>query len=326
MRVVHDLSELPKPLHKSAVTIGNFDGIHLAHRELLGRVVRSARELGGISVVVTFDPHPAQVLAPERAPKILTPLPSKIRLIEQEGIELLAILRFNQEMSRLSPEEFVRRILAAKLQAAAIHVGSNFRFGHQREGNTEVLAELGRKNGFHVETLPMINVRGLRVSSSQVRHFLSEGQVEIAGRMLGRPYSVSGAIAAGEGVGHKQTVPTLNLGPAEQLLPRNGVYVTRTRLARTFHDSVTNVGHKPTLGHHRLTVESFLFDVRGEVKEKEMEIEFLHRLRDEIKFPSVEALKQQIQKDVQKSLKYFRLTKRLTGIASGSSHSTPART
>jgi riboflavin kinase / FMN adenylyltransferase len=326
MRVVHDLSELREPLHKSAVTIGNFDGIHLAHRELLGRVVRSARELGGMSVVVTFDPHPAQVLAPERAPRILTPLPSKIRLIDQEGIELLAILRFSQEMSRLSPEEFVRSILAAKLRAAAVHVGSNFRFGHQRAGDTGVLAELGKKNGFRVETLPMIKVRGRRVSSSQVRHFLSEGKMEIAGRMLGRPYSVSGAITAGEGIGHKQTVPTLNLGPVEQLLPRNGVYVTRTRLAGTLHESVTNVGHKPTFGHHRLTVESFLLDIRGEVKAEQMEIEFLHLLRDEIKFPSVEALKQQIQKDVQKSLRFFRLTKRLTGIASRSRHSTPART
>lgn len=326
MRVVRDLSELHDPLHKSAVTIGNFDGIHLGHRELLGRVVHSAGELEGTSVVVTFDPHPAQVLAPEHAPKILTPLPLKAKLIEQEGIKLLVVLRFNRELSMLTPEEFVSSILVEKLRAAVVHVGSNFRFGHQRAGDTTLLAELGRKSGFRVDTLPMIKVRGHRVSSSQVRHFLSNGHVGIAGRMLGRPYVVSGTIVTGEGVGKKKTVPTLNLGPVEQQLPKKGVYITRTRVAGALHDSVTNVGHKPTFGHHRLTVETFLLNFRGEVEAEEMEIEFLHRLRDEIRFPDAEALKLQIQRDVQKSLKFFRLAKRLSAKSSGASRSTPART
>ena len=325
MRVVRDLSELRQPVHKGAVTIGNFDGIHLAHRELLRRVVRSARELGGTSVVVTFDPHPAQILAPERAPKILTPVGLKTRLIEQVGIDLLLILPFNRELSLLSPEEFASSILVQKLHAATIHVGSNFRFGHQRAGNTDLLAELGRQGGFRVETLPMIKIRGHRVSSSQVRHFLSAGQVEIADRLLGRPYSVSGAIAAGEGVGHKQTVPTLNLVPVQQQLPKNGVYITRTRVQGTLHDSVTNVGHKPTFGHHQLTVESFLLGFRGEIKAEEMGIEFLHRLRDEIRFPNAEALKRQIQRDVQNSLKFFRLMKRLRGKAGRRDRPTPTR-
>jgi riboflavin kinase/FMN adenylyltransferase len=323
MQVVRDLSELREPLHKSAVTIGNFDGIHLGHRELLSRVVRSSREMAGTSVVVTFDPHPAQVLAPERAQKILTPLALKARLIEQGGIELLAVLRFNQELSLLTPAQFARSILVEKLRAAAVHVGSNFRFGHQRAGDTAVLAELGRKSGFRVETLPMIKVRGHRVSSSQVRHFLSEGRVEIAGRMLGRPYAVIGTITAGEGVGRKQTVPTLNLGPVEQQLPKKGVYITRTRVEGTLHDSVTNVGHKPTFGHHGLAVETFLLDFRGVVEADEMEIEFLHRLRDEIKFPDAEALKRQIQHDVKRSLKFFRLMGDLRGKIAGPGHSTP---
>ena len=326
MRVVHDLSELREPLHKSAVTIGNFDGIHLGHRELLGRVVSSASQLGATSVVITFDPHPAQVLAPERAPKILTPLALKARLIEQEGIDLLAVLRFDRELSLLTPAEFASRILVEKLQSAVVHVGSNFRFGHQRAGDTALLDELGRKSGFRVETLPMIKIRGHRVSSSQVRHFLSEGRVETAGRMLGRPYTVSGAIVTGEGVGHRKTVPTLNLGSVKQQLPKSGVYITRTRVSGAPHDSVTNVGHKPTFGHHSLTVETFLLNFRGEVQAEEMEIEFLHRLRDEIKFPDAEALKQQIQRDVQRSLKFFRLTKMLSARSSGISPSAPAHT
>ena len=325
MRVVRDLSQLPGPLHKSAVAIGNFDGIHMAHRELLRRVVHSARELGGTSVVITFDPHPALVLAPERAPKILTPLDLKTRLIEKEGIELLAILPFNQELFRLSPKEFVRSILVEKLRTAAVHVGSNFRFGYQRAGDTTLLAKLGQKEGFHVETLPMLRIRGHRVSSSQVRHFLSEGKVEIAGRLLGRPYSVRGDIATGEGIGHKQTVPTLNLGPVEQQLPNRGVYITRTGLGGRLHESVTNVGHKPTFGHYSLTIESFLLNIRNEIKAKEMEIQFLHRLRDEIKFPSVEALRQQIQQDVQRSRKFFRLINRLSKTKSTPNHSLPIR-
>ncbi|TAM80622.1 MAG: bifunctional riboflavin kinase/FAD synthetase [Acidobacteria bacterium] len=326
MRVVLDLSELHEPLRKSAVTIGNFDGIHLGHRELLRRVVHSARDIGGTSVVVTFDPHPAQVLAPEHAPKTITPLALKTRLIEREGIDLLIVLRFTRELSLLSPAEFAGSILVEKLRAVSVHVGSNFRFGYQRAGDTSLLADLGRKSGFQVETLAMIKVRGYRVSSSHIRQFLSEGRVQTAGRMLGRPYGVSGPITPGEGVGHKETVPTLNLGPVEQQLPKIGVYITRTCVGGTVYDSVTNVGHKPTFGHHRLTVESFLLDFRGEIDAEEMDVEFLHRLRDEIKFPNAEALKRQIGQDIQRSVKFFRLAKRLSGTWSRPSHSTPAGT
>lgn len=325
MRIVRDLSELQEPLLASAVTIGNFDGIHLAHQALLNRVVRSAHEAGGTSVVMTFDPHPVQVLAPERAPKILTPLDLKTRLIEKAGIELLLILHFNMELARLSPAEFARSILVKKLRAGVVHVGSNFRFGHRRAGDAKVLAELGRQWGFRVETLPMLKIRGHRVSSSQVRHYLSEGQVEIAGRMLDRPYSVRGSIATGTGVGHQRTVPTLNLAPVKQQLPKNGVYITRTRVEDALYDSVTNVGHKPTFGHHRLSVESFLLDFHDELKDGEIEVDFLRRLRDEIKFPNAEVLKQQIQQDIQQSLKFFRLMKALRKKPSTPSPSTPVR-
>lgn len=325
MRVVHDLSELREPLRTSALTIGNFDGIHLAHRKLLNRVIRSAQQLEGTSIVVTFDPHPAQVLAPDRAPKILTPLALKTRLIEKEGIDLLVILRFNKELAALTPSEFANRILVNKLKAAVVHVGSNFRFGHQRAGDSATLAELGKHGGFRVETLPMLKIRGHRISSSQIRQLLAQGQVEMACRLLGRIYTVRGPITRGEGVGHRQTVPTLNLGPVEQQLPKNGVYITRTHVDGAAYDSVTNVGHKPTFGHHRLTVESFLLNFHGEVTAEEMEVEFLHRLRDEIKFPNAGALKQQIQMDVQRSQKFFRLLKGMRGKTSNFSRSTPAQ-
>jgi riboflavin kinase / FMN adenylyltransferase len=325
MRVVRSLSELREPLARSAVTIGNFDGIHRAHRTLLERVVRSARETGGKALVVTFDPHPARILAPERAPRMLTPLDAKVALIARENIDVLIVLPFNQELARLSPGEFVQQILVGKLGVAVVHVGSNFRFGHQRSGDTGTLVEIGKQSGFRVEALPMLTLRGEPVSSSRIRQLLAEGRVDIAGRMLGRPFSVAGPIVSGEGVGRSQTVPTLNLAPVEQQLPQNGVYITRTRLGGTLYESVTNVGEKPTFGPHPVTVECFLLNFSGKVDAGKMEVMFLHRLRDEIKFPNPEALKKQIQNDVRCSLKYFRLLKVLVGPDSHQTTSTTIR-
>lgn len=311
MRVIRDFKELSKPLQSSAVTIGNFDGVHLAHHALLGRVVRSARKLGGAAVAITFDPHPAAALAPARAPKILTPLPLKVALIGREDLDLLVILRFDNNLARLSPAQFVENILMKELGAAMVHVGTNFRFGHHRAGDTAVLAELGERKGFRVETMPMLKVRGQEVSSSQIRRLLAEGRVGVAGRMLGRPFSVSAPIVPGEGVGRKQTVPTLNLAPLEEQLPRNGVYISRSRVGPDLRRSVTNVGQRPTFGPHRLTVESFLLDFSGNVGEGQMEVEFLHRLRDEVKFSSPEALKKQIEQDVRRSKRFFSLLETL---------------
>jgi len=311
MQIVQDLMKLREPLHSSAVTIGNFDGVHLAHQALLARVVGSARELGSNAVAITFDPHPTRIVAPERAPRMLTSLETKAALIAKDGIDCLCVLRFSKELASLSPAEFVQRILVEKLGAVVVHVGSNFRFGQHRAGDTQTLLELGRRSGFRVETLPTISIRGEQVSSSRIRQLLAEGQVEMAGRMLGRPFSVAGPIVPGERVGREQTVPTLNLGPAEQQLPQNGVYITRTRLGGKLHESVTNVGNKPTFGPHPVTVESYLLNFRGKVDAQDMEVEFLYRLRDEKKFPNPEALKKQILDDVRRALKFFRLLDRL---------------
>lgn len=311
MHVIHDVRELAGPPHERVVTLGNFDGVHLGHQKLLRRATELARTLGATATVLTFDPHPAQVLAPDRAPKLLTSLPEKVRLIRQHGIDLLLVLPFTSKLAALSPGEFVRRILVGKLRAAAVVVGPNFRFGHRRAGDVEVLQDLARREGFRLEIVSEVEARGERVSSSRVRELLTAGRVSLAGRLLGRPFAISGAIVRGLGVGKNQTVPTLNLAPVEAQLPKTGVYVTRTRLGETAHDSVTNVGHKPTFGEHRLTVESFLLNFSRQIREPEMEVEFLYRLRDEIKFPDPAALKAQIQRDASRSLKFFRLTKLL---------------
>src|SRR2546426_1129325 len=309
MRITRDLRELEPLPRPSVVTVGNFDGVHLAHQRLLQNVVETGRQPGAVAAAVTFEPHPARVLAPERAPKLLTPLERKVQLIEEQGIDLLVVVPFAREFSCLSPLEFARQILAEKLRATVVEVGPNFRFGHGQAGDVALLTELGREHGFRTEVLPAVEVRGERVSSSRVRELLSEGRVGAAGRLLGRPFAVCGAVVPGIGVGRKQTVPTLNLAPYEEQLPKRGVYVTHTKVGRETYESVTNVGYKPTFGEHRLTVESFLLNFSGEVDEAAMEVEFLHRLRDEMKFPSPAALKTQIEKDARQSVKFFRLLK-----------------
>jgi len=310
MRVIHDLRELRNPPVATVVSIGNFDGVHLAHQKLLRKVVETARLLDAVATAVTFEPHPVKLLSPEHAPKLLTPLARKTKLIEKLGIDLLVVLPFTKELAHLSPLEFVRSILVGRLHAVAVRVGPNFRFAYRQAGDTEVLAEVARQEGIRLDVLPILEVRGEQVSSTRIRELLAVGRVDLAARLLGRPFAVYGPIAAGLGVGRKHTVPTLNLGPVGEQVPKIGVYVTRTRLGDNLLDSVTNVGYRPTFGDHRLSVETYLLNFSGEVTQAEMEIEFLYRLRDEMKFQNPAILKVQIQEDARRALKFFRLLKR----------------
>ncbi len=307
MEIIHDLDRFAPPSQGSAVTIGNFDGVHLAHQALLRRTAQRARELGSRAAAVTFEPHPIQVLAPDRAPRILTSLPTRARRMEQLGIDLLIVLPFTRELAHLSPLDFVEQILVARLRANFLCVGPNFRFGYRQAGDVSLLNRLSREGKFSLEILPIIEIRGQAVSSTCIRQLLSEGRVHMAGRLLGRPFSNSGPIVSGRGIGRRHAVPTLNLNPNETQWPMVGVYVTRTRLGDEWRDSVTNVGYSPTFGNHRLTIETHLLNFEGDVQETQMEIEYLHRLRDEIKFQNPAMLRLQIQEDVRRSLKFFRL-------------------
>jgi riboflavin kinase/FMN adenylyltransferase len=311
MRLVHGFEGLEKPLRASVVSVGNFDGVHLAHQQLLRGVVEHARQLGAVAAAVTFEPHPIKVLAPARAPKVLTPLPLKACLIEELGVDLLVVLNFTKQLAHLSPLEFIRLMTQGPLQAKAFHEGPNFTFGYRQAGNARVLEELGSQEGFAVRIVPAITVRGRQVSSTCIRELISQGKVHIACRLLGRPFSNHGPIVAGLGVGRRHTVPTLNLAPVEELLPQEGVYVTRTLAACESYDSVTNVGHKPTFGEHRVTVESYLLQFSGELQAEEMTVQYLFRLRDEIKFQNPAMLKLQIEEDARRSLKFFRLFRTL---------------
>jgi riboflavin kinase / FMN adenylyltransferase len=308
MRLIRNLDELRESRAARVVTVGNFDGVHLAHQMLFGRVVERARARGAVAAVLTFDPHPTQILSPERAPKLLTPLAEKARLIEALGIDLLVALPFTAELARMSPSDFVRDVLVRRMRATAVVVGPNFRFGYRQAGDIEHLAQFAREHGFELDILQALKIRGQAVSSTKIRELVGLGRVHLAGRLLGRAFSVSGPIVRGLGIGREQTVPTLNLAPTNRQLPKTGVYVTRTRVAGLEHESVVNVGRKPTFGEHEVTVESYLLDYRdGRIEADDMSIEFLHRLRDERKFPNAAALKAQIIKDAGRALRLFRL-------------------
>ncbi|MGA8539585.1 MAG: bifunctional riboflavin kinase/FAD synthetase [Terriglobales bacterium] len=316
MRTFHKLEDIPHDFGPALVSVGNFDGVHRAHRVVLDEIVRRAKAENAQSVVVTFEPHPARILRPDHNLKLLTPLPEKLRLLEATGIDAVLLLPFSRDLSLMTPHQFAHEILKKRLHAREVHEGYNFHFGHKAAGNIEMLRELGRENdkdmGFEVHAYAEMRLRGESVSSSHIRKLLAEGRVSRARHLLGRPFSILSTAGRGRGYGAKYTVPTINLAHYEELVPKDGVYITRTRIGSgqksECFDSVTNVGNRPTFGADSFAIETHLLNFHPiELSaETEVEIHFLDRLRDEIKFPSVEALKDQIGRDVQKAQKYLR--------------------
>jgi riboflavin kinase/FMN adenylyltransferase len=309
MTVYRSFDSVPADFGPSALTIGNFDGVHCGHRRILRRLVAIARERGWKPSVLTFHPHPTHIVAPERAPRLITSPERRGELMGEEGIEQVLILPFTRELSLLSPEDFVCQLLVQRLGVKAVLVGDNFRFGHRQAGNIEVLAKLGTRFGFETEIVPAIAWRGRVVSSSAIRGMILHGQVSLAARFLDRPYSIEGDVVSGRGVGSKQTVPTLNLATTAELIPERGVYVTRTRdLDGTRRwNSITNIGYRPTFGQSdELSIETFLLQPLVGDTPRRIGLEFLWRVRNERKFESPDALKAQILKDVGVAQRYFR--------------------
>jgi riboflavin kinase/FMN adenylyltransferase len=307
MQTFHKLDEVPREFGPALVSVGNFDGVHRAHRHVIDEIVRRAKAGNAHSVVVTFEPHPARILRPDHNLKLLTPLPEKLRLLEATGIDAVLLLPFSRDLSLMTPHQFGHEILKKRLHAREVHEGYNFRFGHKAGGNIDMLRELGREMGFEVHDYPEMRLRGENVSSSHIRKLLSEGRVSRARHLLGRAFSILSTAGRGRGYGSKYTVPTINLARYEELVPKDGVYITRTRVGEECFDSVTNVGNRPTFGADSFAVETHLLNFHPiELSaETEVELHFLDRVRDEIKFPSVEALKEQIGRDVAKVQKYF---------------------
>jgi riboflavin kinase/FMN adenylyltransferase len=308
MLTFHKLDDVPREFGPAVVSVGNFDGVHRAHRHVLDEIVRRARADHAQSVVVTFEPHPARILRPDQDLKLLTPLPEKLRLLEATGVDAVLLLPFSRDLSLMTPHQFAHEILKKRLQAREIHEGYNFHFGHKAAGNIQMLRELGREMGFEVHDYPEMRLRGENVSSSHIRELLSDGRVNRARHLLERPFCILSTAGRGRGYGAKYTVPTINLSHYEELVPKDGVYITRTRIGGECFDSVTNIGNRPTFGSDSFAIESHLLNFRPIQlsAETEVELHFLDRLREEIKFPSVEALKEQIGRDVRKAQKYFR--------------------
>jgi len=306
------LDDVPRDFGPAILSVGNFDGVHRAHRHVIDEIVRRAKVENAHSMVVSFEPHPAHILHPDHDFKLLTPLPEKLRLLEATGIDAVLLLPFTRDLSLMTPHQFAHEILKKRLHAREVHEGYNFHFGHKAAGNVQVLRELGRKMGFEVHDYPEMRLRGEPVSSSHIRKLLSEGRVSRARHLLARPFSILSTAGRGRGYGSKYTVPTVNLARYEELVPKDGVYVTRTRVGggdkNECFDSVSNIGNRPTFGSYSFAIESHLLNFHPlELSaETEIEIHFLDRLRDEIKFPSVEALKEQIGRDVRKAQKYLR--------------------
>jgi riboflavin kinase/FMN adenylyltransferase len=295
----------------AAITIGNFDGVHLGHREILRRVVERARAENLLATVVTFDPHPLRVLRPDEAPLLLLTLEQRLAEIERLGIDAVLVLRFDAELARLSPQEFVEQIVVGTLRTKAMLLGENFRFGHRGAGDVVLLREFGREFGFEVECIDPVVCRGEIVSSSTIRRAVCEGRLIDAGRFLGRPYSLVGEVVSGSGLGRKFVVPTLNLRTAQELLPRMGVYATEVLVDGRKFRAVTNVGMRPTFSGKALSVESFLFDFDQEITSGPLEVRFFSRLRDEMKFSGAEALRAQILLDAARGRRFFRLLDRM---------------
>jgi riboflavin kinase/FMN adenylyltransferase len=296
-----------------ALTIGNFDGVHVGHQALLAETRAYAAAKGLPSAVLTFDPHPAAVVAPERLPEMICTLEERITLLSSNGADRILVLPFTADIARLTPEEFVSQILIDALQTEAIVVGENFRFGYKQAGTPDTLRALGDEHGFVSRFLEPVSVRGEIVSSSAIRRSLSRGNVSRAARLLGRCFFIEGPVVPGHGVGAKQTVPTLNLGPQPgQLVPR-GVYITETidLLGNRRWPSITNAGVRPTFGGNELTIETFLLNPLESEKPERIEVQFRRFVRPERTFPSAEALKNQILRDASAAQTYWRRVAKL---------------
>ena len=298
MRIVRTLESFPPDAGPSVVALGVFDGVHLAHRTILDTAVSRAGRDGGTAVVCTFDPHPAEVLQPDRAPLPITTLDERLELIAMSGVALTVVVPFTPALATMEPETFVAEILTGRLGAREVVVGFNHRFGRGARGDARLLREVGARLGMHAEIVPPMDVDGTPVSSSAIRTALQRGDVVGAARMLGRPYFVTGAIVEGAGRGRSLGFATANVAAERPLLTPPGVYACRFTLGDVVHGAVVNAGVRPTFGEKIFTVEAHVLDFSGDLYGRHARLDFIARLREERKFPGVEALKAQIASDV----------------------------
>lgn len=305
MRLFHgtDNAKIARP---TVLTLGVFDGLHLGHQLVMRTVVERAKTAGAVPTVITFEPHPRAVLHPESAPPLLQTFDQKIEALGVLGIEQTIVVHFDKAFAAVRAEDFLRDVVHERLQAREVYLGKGFAFGHDREGNIELLKRVSRELGFRAEEVEEVQLRGRRISSSLIRKLLLEGRVNLARRMLGRPYGVEGRVVRGAERGRTIGFPTANLRPQNRVIPRHGVYVTATLIDGSWLRSITNIGTRPTFEREaEPSVETFVIDWQGDLYGDVVRVRFLHRLRDEKRFDGVEDLKRQITRDLGRAIRYF---------------------
>jgi riboflavin kinase / FMN adenylyltransferase len=299
MDVITDLNTFPKSLPAPVLTIGNFDGVHLGHQAIFRTLCQRAGQIGGTSVVLTFDPHPLKILAPERCPPLITPTPKKLALMQACNLDLVVCLPFNRQLANLTPVAFVEEILLGTIGMQEIYVGHDFAFGKGRSGTIALLHELGSRAGFRVHIIETIAVGERVVSSSSIRRWILRGDVEEAALLLGRLYSIAGSVVEGYQKGRELGFPTANVRSPYELIPGRGVYAAMADWRGRRYEGVANIGFNPTFGRTELSIEIHLFDFAEQLYGETVEVSFVKKIRDERAFASVEELVKQIRHDVE---------------------------
>lgn len=301
MEILRHIEERNVSISNPVLTLGNFDGIHLGHQLLLQRVVADAKEMGGRSVVLTFEPHPLQLLAPARAPRLILTHKDKMILLHSFGVDVVIIQTFNSAFAEVEAEAFVRRYLVERVGVRKMWVGKDLRFGKGRKGRVEDLIRWGAQAGFAVGIVEPVELAGVRISSSRIRNLIEQGEVGQAERFLGRYHFVSGRVVPGHQRGRQLGFPTANIVPRTEVLPRDGIYATFMQVDDRLWPSATNIGTNPTFGKGPRTVESYLLDFSGDLYGRSVRLFFVSRIRDEKKFSCAESLVEQMREDVRRA-------------------------
>ena len=306
MKIFHG-TENANITRPTVLTLGVFDGLHLGHQAIMRKVVERAAAAQAVATAITFDPHPRAVLYPESSPPLLQTLDQRIANLEVLGIEQTIVIPFTHEFAGQPAENFLTDIVHDRLQAKEVYLGKGFAFGKDRGGNIDLLRSMSTKLGFVADEVDEVTLRGQRISSSRIRKLLDAGRVNLARRMLGRPYGVEGVIIRGNRRGHTIGFPTANLKPHNRVIPKFGVYATATLINGTWRKSITNIGVRPTFESDAdPSIETYVFDFDGDLYGDVLRVRFLHRIRDERKFNGIDELKAQIEKDSNRARNYFR--------------------
>jgi len=299
MEIIKDIDSLKKSYPNTVLTIGNYDGVHLGHQKILSMVGKKAEEIGGTSMVMTFDPHPVKVIAPEKNVKLLTTPEEKARLIAKMGIDVLLFITFTKEFSQIAPDEFISEILVKKLNIREVIVGANYSFGKSKKGNIDLLRKRGKEFGFHATAVQDVMLHGNIVSSSSIRSLLLKGAVQDVITYLGRAYSILGTVIKGKGRGKSiLNIPTANITSPVEIAPKEGVYAVRVGYKGSIYDGAANIGKNPTFGNTDVSYEVHLFGFSGDLIGESLRIYFIERIRNEKTFPDVATLEKQIREDM----------------------------